>query len=62
MKVQLLKDKRGKVVASVIHPNEDANLVPLDADLDDGGKVSELEVRTRDLLDLDKFYAKAQKK
>ena len=62
MKAQLLKDKRGRVIASINHTNEDAGLVPLDVALDEGGKVMELEIRPNDLLDLDKFYEKAQKK
>lgn len=62
MKVHLLKDRKGKAIASINHTNEDANLVPLDVESDDGGKVQELDVRPRDLLDIDKFYEKAQKK
>ena len=62
MKVQVLKDRKGNAIASINHSIEDANLVPLDVESDDGGEVQELEVRTRDLLDIDKFYEKVQKR
>lgn len=61
MKVQVLRDRKGKAIASINHSNEDANLVPLDVESDDGGEVQELEVRTRDLFDIDKFYDRVAK-
>lgn len=56
MKVQLLKNKKGKAIASINQSSEDANLVPLDVELEDGGELDELEMRPRDLLDIDRFY------
>ena len=62
MKVHLLKDKKGRAIASINHTNEDANLVPLDIESDDGCEVEEIEVRSRDLWDIDKFYEKTLQK
>ncbi|HMB47605.1 MAG TPA: hypothetical protein VKN63_04960 [Afifellaceae bacterium] len=56
MKVQLLKNKKGKAIASINQSSEDANLVPLDVELEDGSELDELEMHPRDLLDIDRFY------
>jgi len=62
MHVRLLKDKTGKALASINSTPEDAILVPLDVEAEDGGTFEELEVQPRDLLDLDEFYEKIRKK
>ncbi len=61
-KVHLLRNKKGQAVASINESNEDANLVPLDVELDDEGELEQLEIRERDLLDIDRFYKKVSKK
>jgi hypothetical protein len=58
-KLRLLKDRAGKVVAT-INDTPGLNVVPLDADVD-GGKVEERDVTHRDLLmDIEKLHQKLQ--
>jgi len=62
MKVRVLRNRRGNAVASILQTSEDPNLVPLDAEVEDEGEVEELEIRQRDLLDLDALHKRLNKK
>ncbi len=61
MKAQVLRNKKGKAVASILRTAEDVNAVPLDAEFEDEGDVEEIEFRPRDLLDLDKLHKRMDK-
>jgi hypothetical protein len=62
MKIRVLRDKKGKVVASINPTPEDANRPPLHVEVEDGGQVEEVEVRPSDLRDTDKLFEQIQKK
>jgi hypothetical protein len=56
-KARFLRDKAGKVVAT-IHDASDPNQVSLDVIPEDGGKLEEHEVSLADLRDIDKLHTK----
>lgn len=60
MKARVFRDKKGKAIACILQ-TEDPNLVQADAEVEDQGEVVVLELRQRDLLDLDKLLKKMDK-
>ncbi len=62
MKMRILRDKQGKVIASINQTPEDTNHPPLNMEAEDGGQEEEIEVQPRDLLNIDKLLEQASKK
>jgi hypothetical protein len=62
MKMRVLRDKKGKVVASTTETPEEASCPRLDVESEDGGATEETEVEPRDLLDIDKLFERLHKK
>lgn len=63
MKAHVIRNKRGQAVASILEAEAGANLVPLDAELDDeeAPQMEEVRLRTRDLFDLDALHKRLGK-
>jgi len=58
MKARVMRNKKGEAVASVLVGTEAPNLVPLDAEFEDEGDVGDMDLRSRELLDLDRLHAR----